>query len=79
MVRRGVLARSRNWLLSRALRDEGWVLWLDADIVRVPPPPPPASPLRRPPPPPPPAHPFLRYACGAPHGCAQHAWMCTHC
>jgi Anp1 len=36
--RRGVLARSRNFLLAEALRDEGWVLWLDADIVQVRPP-----------------------------------------
>lgn len=36
--RRGVLARSRNFLLAEALRDEGWVLWLDVDIVQVRPP-----------------------------------------
>lgn len=36
--RRGVLARSRNFLLAEALREEGWVLWLDADIVQVRPP-----------------------------------------
>jgi hypothetical protein len=30
--RRSVLARSRNHLLSRALRDEEWVLWLDVDV-----------------------------------------------
>jgi len=31
--RRAVLARARNHLLFRALRDEDWVLWLDADVV----------------------------------------------
>lgn len=35
--RREVLARSRNRLLSGALRDEDWVLWLDADLVAYPP------------------------------------------
>jgi hypothetical protein len=30
--RRAVLARSRNHLLSLALRDEDWVLWLDVDL-----------------------------------------------
>ncbi|HEY0757683.1 MAG TPA: hypothetical protein VGD59_00310 [Acidisarcina sp.] len=34
--RRAALARSRNYLLSRALRDEQWVLWLDVDIVDYP-------------------------------------------
>jgi hypothetical protein len=34
--RRAVLARSRNHLLSRALRDEDWVLWLDVDVVEYP-------------------------------------------
>jgi peptide chain release factor subunit 1 len=34
--RRRVLARSRNHLLSRTLRDEAWVLWLDVDIVEYP-------------------------------------------
>lgn len=33
--RRGILARSRNFLLFEALHDEGWVLWLDVDIVQV--------------------------------------------
>ncbi len=33
--RRAILARSRNYLLFEALRDEGWVLWLDVDIVAV--------------------------------------------
>lgn len=36
LVRRSVLARSRNHLLSRALRDEDWVLWLDADVIEFP-------------------------------------------
>lgn len=35
--RRAVLARSRNNLLMRALVDEDWVLWLDADVVEYPP------------------------------------------
>ena len=35
--RREVLARSRNRLLSGALGDEDWVLWLDADLVDYPP------------------------------------------
>lgn len=30
--RRAILARSRNHLLSLALRDEDWVLWLDVDL-----------------------------------------------
>jgi hypothetical protein len=34
--RREILARSRNRLLSGALRDEDWVLWLDADLVAYP-------------------------------------------
>ncbi len=34
--RRSVLALSRNYLLSRALRDEEWVLWVDADVARWP-------------------------------------------
>ena len=37
LVRRVVLARSRNHLLSHALGDEEWVLWLDADVVEYPP------------------------------------------
>ena len=36
VVRRKVLARSRNQLLSRALRDEDWVLWLDVDVIDYP-------------------------------------------
>lgn len=35
--RRTVLARSRNHLLFGALRDEDWVLWLDADVSEYPP------------------------------------------
>jgi glycosyltransferase involved in cell wall biosynthesis len=35
--RRRVLARSRNHLLSHALDDEDWVLWLDVDVVAYPP------------------------------------------
>ena len=35
--RRAVLARSRNFLLARALQDEDWVLWLDGDVARFPP------------------------------------------
>jgi hypothetical protein len=34
--RRAVLARARNHLLFSALRDEEWVLWLDADVVEYP-------------------------------------------
>lgn len=34
--RREILARSRNRLLSGALRDEAWVLWLDVDLVDYP-------------------------------------------
>ncbi len=33
--RRSILARSRNYLLSYALRNHEWVLWLDVDIVWV--------------------------------------------
>src|SRR5215467_8550873 len=36
LERRSVLARSRNYLLSRALDDEDWVLWLDVDIIEYP-------------------------------------------
>jgi GT2 family glycosyltransferase len=35
--RRSILAKSRNHLLVRALRDEAWVLWLDVDVVSYPP------------------------------------------
>lgn len=34
--RRSVLARSRNYLLARALADEEWVLWIDADVAAWP-------------------------------------------
>jgi hypothetical protein len=37
LMRRSVLARSRNHLLSRALTDEEWVLWIDVDVVEYPP------------------------------------------
>lgn len=36
LQRRGILARSRNYLLARALGDEEWVLWIDADVCRWP-------------------------------------------
>ena len=36
LVRRSVLARSRNQLLFRALWDEDWVLWVDVDVTRYP-------------------------------------------
>ncbi|WP_329253292.1 glycosyltransferase [Actinoallomurus sp. NBC_01490] len=35
--RRSTLARIRNHLLSRALRDEEWVLWIDVDVTSYPP------------------------------------------
>ena len=34
--RRAALARSRNHLLLSALRDEAWVLWIDADVAEFP-------------------------------------------
>jgi hypothetical protein len=34
--RRSILAKSRNFLLHQALRDEDWVLWLDVDVVDYP-------------------------------------------
>jgi hypothetical protein len=34
--RRAALAKSRNHLLSRALDDEDWVLWLDVDVIEYP-------------------------------------------
>jgi Anp1 len=37
MVRRTILARSRNHLLFRALGDARWVLWLDVDVIEYPP------------------------------------------
>jgi hypothetical protein len=36
VARRGTIARSRNHLLSRALDDEAWVLWIDVDVVDYP-------------------------------------------
>jgi len=36
-TRRAVLARARNHLLFRALEDQDWVLWLDADVIEFPP------------------------------------------
>lgn len=37
LARRAVIARSRNHLLLRALDDEDWVLWVDADLADYPP------------------------------------------
>jgi hypothetical protein len=37
LPRRVVLARARNRLLSAALRDEDWVLWIDVDLLDYPP------------------------------------------
>jgi len=34
--RREILALSRNELLRRAMTDEDWVLWLDADVIEFP-------------------------------------------
>jgi hypothetical protein len=36
LLRRSILARSRNHLLFRALNDEDWVLWIDVDVIRYP-------------------------------------------
>lgn len=36
LTRRSILAKSRNTLLMRALDDEDWVLWLDADVISYP-------------------------------------------
>lgn len=36
LTRRSVLAKSRNYLLSRALQEEDWVLWLDVDLIEYP-------------------------------------------
>jgi hypothetical protein len=36
LMRRSILARSRNHLLFRALDDEDWVLWIDVDVVEYP-------------------------------------------
>jgi Anp1 len=35
-ARRAILARARNHLLFRALREHDWVLWLDVDVVEYP-------------------------------------------
>lgn len=35
--RRVTLAKARNYLLSRALNEEDWVLWLDVDVIDYPP------------------------------------------
>lgn len=36
-LRRSIMARSRNWLLSSALRpDISWVAWVDVDVVEYP-------------------------------------------
>ena len=37
LPRRKILAKSRNHLLFRALKDEDWVLWLDVDVIDYPP------------------------------------------
>jgi peptide chain release factor subunit 1 len=34
--RRRILAKSRNHLLFRSLREEDWVLWLDVDVIDYP-------------------------------------------
>jgi glycosyltransferase involved in cell wall biosynthesis len=36
LERRATIARSRNHLLSRALVDEDWVLWIDVDVIGYP-------------------------------------------
>lgn len=36
LIRRAILARARNQLLFRALDDEDWVLWIDADLMDYP-------------------------------------------
>jgi hypothetical protein len=37
LSRRKILAKARNHLLFRALKDHDWVLWLDVDVVAYPP------------------------------------------
>ena len=37
LFRRKAIARARNHLLSRALLDEDWVMWLDVDVIQTPP------------------------------------------
>ncbi|TAL78742.1 MAG: glycosyltransferase [Beijerinckiaceae bacterium] len=34
--RRAAIARARNFLIRNALKDEAWVLWIDADIIDFP-------------------------------------------
>ena len=34
--RRSTLAKCRNYLLSKALQDEDWVLWIDVDVIEYP-------------------------------------------
>jgi hypothetical protein len=34
--RRKILAKARNQLLFRALKDQDWVLWLDVDVIEYP-------------------------------------------
>lgn len=36
LLRRSILARARNQLLFRALRDHDWVLWIDVDVIDYP-------------------------------------------
>lgn len=36
LERRSILAKSRNYLLSKALQDEDWVLWMDVDLIDYP-------------------------------------------
>ncbi|MEM8962534.1 MAG: hypothetical protein AAGD38_13705 [Acidobacteriota bacterium] len=36
IARRGVISKSRNQLLSRALDDQEWVLWIDVDVIEAP-------------------------------------------
>jgi glycosyltransferase involved in cell wall biosynthesis len=37
-LRRSIMARSRNWLLSVALKpDISWVAWIDVDVIEYPP------------------------------------------
>ncbi len=35
-ARRSILARSRNYLLSCALQEQEWVLWIDVDVIDYP-------------------------------------------
>ena len=36
LARRTIMARARNQLLFRALREEDWVLWIDIDVIEYP-------------------------------------------